>query len=154
MPTRKRTGTTKKTRAGSRPASGSRAKKAGTAARAGGTRKKTAGKRTAARGGRAKAGKSARGRTSRQSRSRTVAASQPEAQVFEVVEIDVIAVEPPASATGMLRMPAESLEEELLEELEAEAKPYPSGQMGTGERPQWGAGASEEDEDSEAGLPE
>ena len=153
MPTRKRTGTTKKTRAGSRATSGGRAKKAGTAARAGGTRKKPAGKSTAARGGRAKSAKSARGRTSRQSRSRTVAASQPEAQVFEVVEIDVIAVEPPAGETGMSRMSEQSLEEELLEELEAETKPFASSQAGVSARPQWGAQASEEDEDSEAGLP-
>ena len=137
MPTRKRTGTTKKTRAGSRAASGSRAKKAG----------------TAARGGRAKARKSARGRTSRQPRSRTVAAAVPEAQAFEVVEIDIIAVEPPAGETGMSRMSEQSLEEELLEELEAETKPYASSQAGVSARPQWGAQASEEDEDSEAGLP-
>jgi hypothetical protein len=144
MPTRKRTGTTKKSRAGSRAASGGRAKKAGTAARAGGTRKKTAGKSTAARGGRAKAGKSARGGTKRQPRTRTVAASEPE--VLELVEIDVIAVEPPASATGILLMPEEDLEEELLEELDSERRESQYGQVG--------AQPSEEDEDSEAGLPE
>ena len=154
MPTRKRTGTSKKTRGSSRAASSGRAKPGKrTAARASSTRKKTATKSTATRGGKAKTSKSTRSKTSRAPRSRTVA-TQPQTEAFEVVEIDVIALEPPVGAPGAMRIPEESFEEELLEALESETPQSAMGQAGVSGRAPWGGQANEEDEDSEAGIPE